>query len=357
MEAMGAGKTKVRAIAARWSMVLRCLPLALLAVVLWREKPWTVELAANAPWAIAAAVLINLVFSVPLKAARWRVALTDPPPFRQVLAATLEGLLASSAIGFGSGDVVRAARLRRSDVPLTPRAASVSEGTESPAADAVSQSHQFAVDYGCTWAERGAEVLALALLVFFTALMTDLGLVALAISSLAAAGYVTLLASGRVLLPRFRRWPRVQRALAAGLSASTPRRVAAMATLSLLGWSVELTMLVLFQRAFELPISVSTALLTLVAINAAIAIPSMPGHFGTYEAGIATVLVLSGTRRDVAVSYALAFHLSHVVPVAVVASAVLLYRSRRFRRAVPAPATSVSGRAEDAAGASSRAET
>ena len=112
-----------------WKTALRFVPLCLLAVVLWREKPWTVSLSASAPWAVVASILVNFVVFLPLKAARWRVALIDPPPFRQVLAATIEGLLANAAIGFGSGDLVRAARLRR-------------------------QQDQLAVDYACTWAER-----------------------------------------------------------------------------------------------------------------------------------------------------------------------------------------------------------
>ncbi len=152
----------------RWKAVLRYLPLCLLGIVLWREKPWTVHLAADAPWAVAAAILLNLSVSLPLKAARWRLALIEPPPFRQVLAATVEGLLANAAIGFGSGDLVRAARLRRSSEQLP--------------------SGQLAVDYGCTWAERGAEALALAILVFVTALLTKLGNVALGLSVLGDAG-------------------------------------------------------------------------------------------------------------------------------------------------------------------------
>lgn len=239
--------------------------------------------------------------------------------------------------------MVRAARLQRAD-----RAAL--GGADGDASTLpMSKINQFAIDYGCTWAERGAEILALALLVFVTALVADLGAVALAISGLAVAGYLALLATGRALVPRLQRRPRVQRALAAGLSASTPRRVAMMATLSLLGWSVELVMLMLFQRAFGLPLRPSTALLTLVAINAAIAIPTMPGHFGTYEAGIVAVLVLSGARRDVAVSYALVFHLSHVVPVAVVASAIVLYRTRRDRM-TPAPGPEIENGADPVRG-------
>jgi len=293
----------------RLEIALRCLPLGLLAVVLGREKPWAVPLSASAPWAVAASILINFVVFLPIKAARWRVALRDPPPFREALAATLEGLLAGAAIGFGSGDVVRAARLRE---------------------------RRFAEDYASTWAERGAEAFALALLVLVTALVAKLGAPALALAGAGVAAYVALLRAGRLAVPRLGRWPRAQQALSAGLAASTQRRVAAMTALSLLGWSVELAMLVLFQRAFGLPPDLRTALLTLVGINAAIAIPSLPGNFGTFEAGAAAALVLGGAPRDVALSYAVTYHLTHVIPVAAVASAVYFVRSSRRYRTTPA---------------------
>jgi uncharacterized membrane protein YbhN (UPF0104 family) len=295
----------------RWKTFLRCLPLGLLAVVLWREKPWTVQLSAGAPWAVAAAILLNFAVCLPLKAARWRVALTDPPPFRQVLAATIEGLLASAAIGLGSGDLVRAARLR-------------------------GQRGRLADDYAAAWAERGAEVLALAILIFTAALVTNLGALALGLSGLAVAAYAVLLGAGRLLVPRLGRWPRAERALSAGLQASTPRRVAAMAALSLLGWASEIVMLVLFQSAFHLQPSFATALLTLVGINAAIVIPTLPGNFGTFEAGATLALVMSGVGRDVAVSYAVTYHLTHVIPVVAVATTVYLVRGSRRYRTTPA---------------------
>ena len=160
----------------RWTIALRCLPLGLLAVVLWREKPWAVALSASAPWAVTASILLNLAVFLPLKAARWRVALIDPPPYRQVLAATIEGLLASIAIGFGSGDMVRSARLRRPG--------------------GLPEANQVAVDYASSLAERGAEVFALGILVFVAALVTDLGALALALSGLAVAGYLAVLAVG-----------------------------------------------------------------------------------------------------------------------------------------------------------------
>jgi uncharacterized membrane protein YbhN (UPF0104 family) len=293
-----------------WKTALRFVPLCLLAVVLWREKPWTVALSPGAPWAVAASILLNLVGFLPLKAARWRVALIDPPPYRQVLAATIEGLLASATIGFGSGDVIRSARLRGESRERGKRG--------------------MAADYASSLAERGAEVLALAILVLIVSVVTNLGPLALVLSGLAAAGYAALLVAGKLLVPRLARWPRVQQALAAGLQASTPRRVAAMVALSLLGWSLEIVMLVLFQGAFGLAPSLRTAMLTLVSINAAVLVPAVPGHFGTVEAGVALALVMCGAPRDVAISYAVTYHLSHVVPVAVIATAVFLYRSRRY---------------------------
>jgi uncharacterized membrane protein YbhN (UPF0104 family) len=295
---------------ARVGLVLRVVPLCLLAVILWRERPWAVRVSPNAPWAVTASILINFVVFLPIKAARWRLALVAPPPFGQVLAATVEGLLANAAIGFGSGDLVRAARLRR-------------------------EQGQLAVDYACTWAERGAEALAFALLILVAGLTTRLGTTALIVSGATVAGYAALLTGGRFLVPRLGRWPRVQRALAAGLAASTPRRVAAMAALSVVGWGSEMVMLALFQSAFHLPVSYTTALLTLIGINAAIAIPTLPGNFGTFEAGAVMALVSCGAARDVAVSYALAYHLTHVIPVAVVATAVYLVRSRGAVPTVP----------------------
>lgn len=300
----------------RWTIALRAVPLALLAVVVWRERPWTLSLSARAPWAIAASILLNLILFLPLKAARWRVALTEPPPFCQVLAATFEGLLANAAVGFGSGDIVRAARLREEQGRLT-------------------------LDYASAWAERGAEVLALGLLVLVAAPIGHLGPLAVAFSGAAVAGYVALLGAGRALVPRLGRWPRLQRALAAGLQASTARRVAAMAALSLAGWASELVMLVLFQRAFGLPPDLRMALLTLVGINAAIVIPALPGNFGTFEAGATMALVMCGAPRDVAVAYAVTYHLSHVLPVAVIATAVYWSRNRRYRTT---PARTSTGR-------------
>jgi len=109
--------------------------------------------------------------------------------------------------------------------------------------------------------------------VFVAALVTKLGTLALVISVLVASAYAALLGAGRFLVPRLGRWPRVRSALSSGLQASTPRRVTAMVALSLLGWSSEIVMLVLFQGAFHLAPSLRMALLTLVFVL----VPFIPG--------------------------------------------------------------------------------
>lgn len=289
--------------------ILQSLPLVLLGVVLWREKPWQVHITPALPWAMVGTLALNFGVYLPIKAARFRVALTDPPRFRQVLAATMEGLLANAAIGFGSGDVLRSARLRGGAGSL-------------------------AADYACAWAERGAELLALAGLVFIAALTMRLGRLALVFSVLVATAYLAVVLAGGRLVPRLGAWPRLQHALRSGLAASTPKRVATMVGWSLAGWGSELVMLVLFQLAFRMPPSARVGLLTLVGINAAIVIPTLPGNFGTFEAGAIMALVAGGAAHNVAVMYALTYHLTHVVPVALVATAVYLVRSRRSSRAV-----------------------
>ena len=88
-------------------------------------------------------------------------------------------------------------------------------------------------------------------------------------------------------------------------------------------------MLIFFQMAFDIPPSFRLALLTLVGINAAIVIPTLPGNFGTFEAGALMALAMGGVARDVAVLYALTYHLTHALPVALVATTVYLVRSHR----------------------------
>jgi uncharacterized membrane protein YbhN (UPF0104 family) len=77
------------------------------------------------------------------------------------------------------------------------------------------------------------------------------------------------------------------------------------------------------------PISRMSWFAAVLGINAAIVLPTVPGNFGTFEAGAIMALILSGTPRETAMLFALTYHLTHIIPVAIVATTVYLVRSRR----------------------------
>ncbi len=289
---------------ARWTRWLRLLPLALLAAVLLRERPWNQPWPAISPLAVGVMLAINFGVFLPTKALRWRVALTAPPPLRSLYASMLEGLLANAAVGFGSGDVVRAARLRGRST--------------------------FTADYGATIAERGAELVAIALLLLLGVGFAGLGWAAIAGALACLAVYFAVLAFGRRLLPRLGRWPRLAAGLAAGLDASSTRRVVLMTLLSLAGWLSEIVILMIGLQAFGLPSSLRTALVVLLGINVAIVVPGPPANFGTFEAGVVAALGLSGVPVDRALLFAIGYHLLMVLPVALAGAVVFAVRGRRI---------------------------
>jgi uncharacterized membrane protein YbhN (UPF0104 family) len=282
---------------------MRVVPLVLLALVIWREKPWTKPWPDIAPTALLAMIAINFAVFLPLRTLRWRVALAAPPRFSALYASLLEGLLANIAIGFGSGDVVRAARLRGSAT--------------------------FTADYGATMAERGAELVAIACLLLLGVAVAGLGWPGAAAAAACLAVYFGGLLFGQRLLPRLRRWPRLAAALGAGIEASTPGRVVGMTALSLGGWLSEACILMIGLRAFGLPSDAGTALLVLLGINVAIVIPGPPANFGTFEAGVVGGLGLAGVAVDRALVFGLGYHLLMTAPVALAGALVFAARGRR----------------------------
>ena len=282
----------------RW---LRLVPAVLLVVVLMREAPWKHDWPRISPWALAAMLAINFGVFLVMRTWRWRVALGTPQRFGALYASLLEGLLASIALGFGSGDVVRAARLPG----------------------------KFTTSYGATIAERGAEFVAMALLLLAGFAFANLGWFALAAAATLLVAYFVVLTCGHWILPRLARWPRLSSALTAGLAASTASRVTAMVGLSLAGWLAELGILRICLAAFGLPSSGATALLVLLGINVATALPGPPANVGTFEAGIVGGLALAGIPFDRALVFALGYHLIMTVPVAAAGAIVLVVRGRR----------------------------
>ncbi|HEY0715472.1 MAG TPA: lysylphosphatidylglycerol synthase transmembrane domain-containing protein [Polyangia bacterium] len=282
---------------------LRLLPAVLLGAVLLREKPWAQAWPAVSWVSIATMVALNFAIFLPTRVWRWRIALASPPRFFSLYASLLEGLLANAAIGFGSGDVVRAARLRGKAT--------------------------FTADYGATIAERGAELIAIACLLLFGVSVANLGWAGVAGACACLAVYAVGLGFGHRLLPRLKRWPRLAAGLSAGIAASTPGRVVGMTALSLLGWLSEIAILMVGLAAFDLPHSAGTALLVLLGINVAIVVPGPPANFGTFEAGVIAALRASNVPLDSALVFAIGYHLIMSIPPALAGAILFLTRGRR----------------------------
>jgi glycosyltransferase 2 family protein len=95
----------------------------------------------------------------------------------------------------------------------------------------------------------------------------------------------------------------------------TPSRLAGVVFWSLVLWLVNAFGFYVGFAAFDIPVSYLGALLLQGLLILGIAIPSTPGFFGPFEAVIVAVLSLYGVPKDVAFSYALAFHITSFVPI------------------------------------------
>ena len=101
-----------------------------------------------------------------------------------------------------------------------------------------------------------------------------------------------------------------------------PQTVAVGMALSIGDWVLEMAMVMLCARAIHLSIGPALAAVTLLGINLAIALPSMPASAGAFESGATLVLVLSGIPKGPAVAFALLYHVVQVIPVTLAGLAV-----------------------------------
>jgi uncharacterized membrane protein YbhN (UPF0104 family) len=292
---------------------LRLVPLLLFAAFLWKEKPWTADLGAVPKLPLLAVPLLNFLLYMPAKALRWRLVLHAPPRFGAILAAMYEGALANVVLGFGSNDVVRAARLR-------------------------AEAGAFVRDIGPTIAERATETAAMAILVIATTVFGPMPVGVGAAGLGILAGYVAFYLYAGRLGPwlEARRWRRLGHALASARAALGGWKLLGVLLFSLLGWATEVAQLHFVLGAFGLPADVATATLVLIGINAAVALPGPPANFGTFEAGAIGALFLCGITGPTAVAFTVAYHLLHVVPTATVATVVFFVRGAS---ATAAPST------------------
>jgi hypothetical protein len=95
----------------------------------------------------------------------------------------------------------------------------------------------------------------------------------------------------------------------------SPARLAGVIFWSLVLWLVNAYAFYLGFAAFDIPVSYVGALLLQGLLVLGISVPSTPGFFGPFEAVIVAVLALYGVPGSLAFSYAIAFHITTLVPI------------------------------------------
>jgi len=103
-----------------------------------------------------------------------------------------------------------------------------------------------------------------------------------------------------------------------GLAAVGDRRALSRSfAASLLAWLLEIGVVFLALRAFDLHVPFGATLLVLMAVNLALVIPfAPPANLGTLELGATLALMECGVPKETALAFALVYHFLQVIPIA-----------------------------------------
>lgn len=94
----------------------------------------------------------------------------------------------------------------------------------------------------------------------------------------------------------------------------SPGRFARALTLGMLAWVLEGATTWLTLQALGISISPAVAVITLLAVNVALAVPAPPGNLGTFEVGAVLALTALGVPKETAIAFALCYHGVQLVP-------------------------------------------
>ena len=307
-----------------WGLALRGLTLAAALVFLVRGVRWhdMTDTIRRAGFLLPSIVIAMNACMMGLRALRLRILLGR----KLSLASSFVALLTSSAINnitpFRGGNVARLWMLERAS-GVSKSAAIAITIVENLIEVSVLAAMGFAASLfvtGQRWATIATPAvfaLAIALLVL---LRSSAGR---ALDATCAAHVPTIRAGWRRRLRQFllRTSP--------GLRALCQPGVPAQALLlSLLAWTCETAMIVLAARAMGLQVSFPLAIVVLLGINLAMALPSTPASAGPFEGATVAVLMFAGVGKGPALAFALFYHALQVIPVTVAGVAVLLLTKR-----------------------------
>ncbi len=298
--------------------------MALLVWVLYKidlSKVWTYAQHASGWLLLLTVVVATLTF--PVRTIRWQLILRDGDghrfPWIPLWHATTIGFMANNLLPARAGEVARAYVASR-QLPVRFTTALGSIAVER-VFDALVMLGLMAVaiaapSFPAHALVRGRSLSAIA--ASTTVLFGVLLLMALLIAHRPAPWLALFARMARRLLPAHVAERLVHGAggIVAGLAVlKSPARFAGVVFWSLVQWVINAAAFAVCFRAFGLDVPLEAALLLQGIIGFGVAIPSTPGYGGVFEAATLLTLQLYGVDSNLAIAYALTFHLTTFIPI------------------------------------------
>jgi uncharacterized protein (TIRG00374 family) len=303
---------------------------------------------ARADWRLLAFAVVVATSTFLIRAWRWQLMLRGPDgtrlPYPPLWRAVAVGFMANNLLPARAGEVARAWIAGR-QLPVRATTALASIALER-ALDGLVVTGLMAVALVAPSFPPAASVGGMPLQRIATSLAILFGgvlVLAILIATRPEPWLAFLRRTSHALLPAHwaDRATRIAEGLVGGLAVlRTPGRLPGVVLWSVVLWVVSAGSFWLCARAFHLPVPAEAALLLQGLIAFGVAIPAAPGFFGVFEAVATVALGLYGVPKDLAVSYAVAYHVSTFIPITVLGLLALSRLHVRFGdlRAGPAGA-------------------
>ncbi|HWN17629.1 MAG TPA: lysylphosphatidylglycerol synthase transmembrane domain-containing protein [Gemmatimonadales bacterium] len=313
----------------RRSLLRRALPAALgigisVALLAWALRGVSAEsvlhhIAGARPGPLAAAILVATL-TFPIRLIRWRLLLRDERgmayPSAPLWHAIALGFTANNLLPLRAGELIRsytAARLTRARFTTVISSVAVERIFDGLTVVGLLTFALFDSDLPSSVKVAGTSVAQLARAAGVA------GGVALVLAIIVVAAPLAAERLVRRLLPSARLADRLVymiEGIRQGLAVlRSPARLAEVIVWSLVLWLANGWAFYLGFTAFNIPVSYSGALLMQGLLVLGISVPSTPGFFGPFEAVIVAVLALYRIPGSLAFSYAIAFHVTTLVPI------------------------------------------
>ncbi|MGH7500077.1 MAG: lysylphosphatidylglycerol synthase transmembrane domain-containing protein [Gemmatimonadales bacterium] len=267
---------------------------------------------------VLAAILATLTF--PLRVVRWRLLLRredgTPLPALPLWHAVAIGFMANNLLPFRAGELVRT--FATTKLAGAPFAAALSSIAVERIFDGLAVVALLSLGLFASHLPPGVEVRGVSV-AHATQVTGALGAAALLVALLVVAFPLAAETVIRRFLPAGRLTDRLVgmiESIRLGLAAlRSPTLLLGVAFWSLAIWIVNAAAFWVAFAAFDIPVDFAGALLLQGVAVVMISVPGAPGFVGQLEAGIVAALALYDVPKDLALSYATAYHAATFLPI------------------------------------------